>query len=69
MCIYLDLYPEPEGDNSLPVDLTPDVEHREDERGAQNHQTKEQRDNHKTDRVEDQHEQIVCRLSTEVTYL
>ena len=32
---YLDLDAEPEGDDVLFVDLAPDVEHREDEGGAE----------------------------------
>ena len=64
--MYLDLYSKPKRHNAISIDLTPDVEYREDERGAENHQTKEERDDHQTDRVENQHEEIVSRLTTEI---
>ena len=66
--MHLDLYPEPECHDTVSVDLTPEVEHGENERGAENHQAKEQRNDHQTDRVEDQHEEIVGRLTTEITW-
>ena len=50
---HLDLNPEPEGHYALFVDLTPHIEDGEDERGAEHHQTEEERDDDKADGVED----------------
>ena len=53
MYTYLDLYSKPERHDPVSIDLTPNVEHREDERGAEHHQTEKQGDDHQTDGVED----------------
>ena len=63
---YFDLYPKPEGHDTVSIDLTPGVEDREDERWAENHHTEKERDNHQTDGVDDQHEEIVRWLTTEM---
>ena len=60
---------KPELHYTIFVDLTPDVEDREDERGAEDHEPEEERDDYKTDGVEDQHKEIVSWPTTKVTWI
>ena len=66
---HLDLHAEPEGDNDVPVDLTPDVHHCEHQGRAQDGDAQKQASNHQTHSVEEQHEDIVGRRASKIAWV